>query len=62
MRRPRHNNQLVQKVKIIQKVESENNNQNGITFNYSENFNKIIELDTENYSSWRKKTLLFNNQ
>eukprot|EP00833_Pecoramyces_ruminatium_P008972 jgi/Orpsp1_1/1183004/evm.model.c7180000083457.1 len=25
----------------------------GITFNYSENFNRVTELSTENYGSWR---------
>ena len=25
----------------------------GITFNYSENFNRVVELTTENYISWR---------
>jgi len=25
----------------------------GITFNYSENFNRVIELSTESYTSWR---------
>lgn len=24
----------------------------GITFNYSENFNRVVELTTENYISW----------
>lgn len=40
-------------------IESDNNNQKGITFNYSENFNRVIELDTDNYSSWRRKILYF---
>ena len=31
--------------------------QNGITFNYSENFNQITELNTENYPGWRRKIL-----
>jgi len=30
---------------------------NGITFNYSENFNQITELNTENYPGWRGKIL-----
>ena len=30
---------------------------NGITFNYSENFNQITELNTENYPGWRRKIL-----
>jgi len=25
----------------------------GITFNYSENFNRVVKLTTENYISWR---------
>ncbi|KAG4102882.1 TupA-like ATPgrasp-domain-containing protein [Neocallimastix lanati (nom. inval.)] len=29
----------------------------GITFNYSENFNRVIELSTENYPSWRTNIL-----
>jgi len=29
----------------------------GITFNYSENFNRVIELSTENYPSWRMNIL-----
>jgi len=29
----------------------------GITFNYSENFNRVIELSTENYHSWRTNIL-----
>jgi len=28
-----------------------------ISFNYSENFNKVIELDTDNYSTWKNKML-----
>jgi len=30
---------------------------NGITFNYSENFNQITELNTENYPCLRRKIL-----
>jgi len=40
-------------------IENSNNNQKGITLNYSENFNRIIELDTDNYPSWRRKILYF---
>jgi len=29
----------------------------GITFNYTENFNRIIELSTENYNGWRSNVL-----
>jgi len=29
----------------------------GITFNYLENFNRVIELSTENYPSWRTNIL-----
>jgi len=29
----------------------------GITFNYSENFNRIIELNSENYPMWKRKIL-----
>ena len=29
----------------------------GFTFNYSENFNHVIELSTENYPSWRANIL-----
>jgi len=28
-----------------------------INFNYSENFNRIIELNTENYVGWRNNIL-----
>jgi len=28
-----------------------------INFNYSENFNRIIELNTENYVGWRNNML-----
>ena len=35
---------------------------NIITFNYSESFNRIIELNTENYNGWsRKKIISFVN-
>jgi len=35
---------------------------NLITFNYSESFNRIIELNTENYNGWsRKKIISFVN-
>ncbi|KAG4102868.1 hypothetical protein H8356DRAFT_1359037 [Neocallimastix lanati (nom. inval.)] len=30
---------------------------NGITFNYSKNFNQIIKLNTKNYPCWRRKIL-----
>jgi len=29
----------------------------GITFNYSENFNRVIELNTENFQTWKRKVL-----
>jgi len=29
----------------------------GITFNYSENFNRVVELTTENYTSWKTNIL-----
>ena len=29
----------------------------GITFNYQENFNRVIELSTENYPCWRTNIL-----
>jgi len=28
-----------------------------IKFNYSENFNRVVELNIENYNRWRAKTL-----
>jgi len=33
------------------------NTERTISFNYSENFNKVIELDTDNYSTWKNKRL-----
>jgi len=33
----------------------------GITFNYLENFNRVVELSTENYSSWKTNILCHNN-
>jgi len=33
------------------------NTERTISFNYSENFNKVIELDTDNYSTWKNKML-----
>jgi len=51
MRRPRQQPQPIS-------VESDINNRKGITFNYSENYNRI-ELETENYPSWRRKILYF---
>ena len=37
--------------------EHEDSRPRGITFNYSENFNRIIELSSENYQSWRTNIL-----
>jgi len=38
-----------------------NNIRNTITFNYSENFNRITELNTENYTTWRRNMLYLLN-
>jgi len=32
---------------------------NGITFNYSENFNRVIELTPENYMEWRTSIFIY---
>jgi len=29
----------------------------GFTFNYTENFNRIVELDPENYATWKTDML-----
>ncbi|KAL6593125.1 hypothetical protein U3516DRAFT_852576 [Neocallimastix sp. 'constans'] len=31
----------------------------GITFSYTDNFNKIMELNTDNYPSWKTSMLHF---
>ncbi|OUM56158.1 hypothetical protein PIROE2DRAFT_19366, partial [Piromyces sp. E2] len=33
------------------------NNNNGISFNYSENFNRVTKLNSANYNSWRTNML-----
>ena len=38
-------------------AEENNSRRNQITFNYSESFNRIIELNTENYRGWSRKIL-----
>ena len=38
-----------------------NNIRNTITFNYSENFNRITELNTENHTTWRRNMLYLLN-
>jgi len=42
-------------------VANETNNNNykpmGISFSYSENFNRVIELTNENYSSWKSNMI-----
>ncbi|ORX73467.1 hypothetical protein BCR32DRAFT_285628 [Anaeromyces robustus] len=45
MPRPRNQNHTIN-------IE-EDNSTKGITFNYSESFNRIVELSTDNYTEWR---------
>jgi len=41
--------------------DNNNNIRNTITFNYSENFNRVTELNTENYTTWRRNMMYFLN-
>jgi len=37
--------------------DNQNNYTNGVTFNYSDNFNCIVKLNSSNYNSWRTNML-----
>jgi len=50
MRRQRNSNSTVIN-------DNNDSNQKNITFSYSENFNRVVELTVENYTSWRTKAL-----
>jgi len=39
--------------------DNQNNYTNGVTFNYSDNFNRIVKLNSSSYNSWRTNTLFF---
>jgi len=41
--------------------DNNNNIRNTITFNYSENFNRVTELNIENYTTWRRNILYLLN-
>jgi len=43
---PRRNNQVID-------IQNRSNARRTVNFNYSENFNRVIELTTDNYQRWK---------